>query len=90
MHHITAIHNIQGVSANPHKIAKIICGHTSTNLHVEQFEEIRTMLGDVEVELIGIDTMSYDIVYRFPSTEEEEKETKPVLFNLPLNATLKN
>ena len=53
------------------KIAKIICGHTSTNLHVEQFEEIRTMLGDVEVELIGIDTMSYDIVYRFPSIAKD-------------------
>ena len=53
------------------KIAKIICGHTSTNLHVEQFEEIRTMLGDIEVELIGIDTMSYDIVHQFPGIAKD-------------------
>ena len=38
------------------KIKKIICGHCSTNLHIEQFEDIKNCINGVEIELIGIDT----------------------------------
>lgn len=48
------------------KIQKIICGHTSTNISIDQFDDIKSMIGDIEVELVGIDTISHDIVYRHP------------------------
>lgn len=54
------------------KIAKIICGHSSTNIHLDQFEDIRHTIGDVEIELIGIDTLSMDLVENYPYIVKEE------------------
>ena len=48
------------------KIKKIICGHCSTNIRIEQFEDIKTICKDVELELIGLDTISHDIYYKYP------------------------
>ncbi len=48
------------------KIKKIICGHCSTNLHIEQFEDIKNCINGVEIELIGIDTLSHDLALRYP------------------------
>ncbi len=53
------------------RIQKIICGHISSNIHIEQFEDMRSMLGDIEVELIGIDTISHDLAYKYPSLAKE-------------------
>ena len=48
------------------KIKKIICGHCSTNIRIEQFEDIKAICKDVELELIGLDTISHDIYYKYP------------------------
>lgn len=48
------------------KIEKIICVYTSTNLHIEQFSEIVNMIENVEIQLLGIDTISHDLVLRYP------------------------
>ena len=49
------------------KIDRIICAYTSTNLHIEQIEELKNLIEGVKIELIGLGTVSHDIVlkYRF-------------------------
>lgn len=54
------------LSIEEEKIEKIICGHTSTNIHIEQYEEITSILDSIKVELIGIDTISHDLADRYP------------------------
>lgn len=54
------------------KIAKIICGHSSTNIHLDQLEDIRDTIGDVKIKLIGIDTLSIDLVEKYPYIAKEE------------------
>lgn len=49
------------------KISKIICVYTSTNIHLEQFDHIREIIGNIEIELIGIDTISHDLAIRYPN-----------------------
>ena len=49
------------------KIAQIICVYTSTNIHPEQFDQIKEMIKDVEVKLIGIDTISHDLSIHYPN-----------------------
>ena len=53
------------------KIQKLICGHISSNIHIEQFEDLRSMLGEIEVELIGIGTISHDLAYKYPNLAKE-------------------
>lgn len=53
------------------KISKIICGHISTNIHIEQNEELLGLVEGVEIELIGIDTLSFDLAYRFPGLAKD-------------------
>lgn len=48
------------------EIEKIICVYTSTNLHIEQFSEIMSMVGNVEIQLLGIDTISHDLALKYP------------------------
>lgn len=59
------------VAIKKEKIKKIICGHVSTNIHIDQFETIRNLLGDIEVELVGIDTISHDLAYYYPIIAKE-------------------
>ncbi len=54
------------LSLKKEKIKKIICGHRSTNIHIEQFSEIMELLNGIEIELIGIDTLSHDLAWRYP------------------------
>lgn len=49
------------------KISKIICVYTSTNIHLEHFNQIKDMIENVEVKLIGIDTISYDLAIYYPN-----------------------
>ncbi len=49
------------------EISRIICGHLSTNLHIEQFKELMSLIEGVEIELIGIDMLSADLVNYYPS-----------------------
>ena len=53
---ILSCFNTSKLSLDKNKIKKIICGHCSTNLHIEQFEDIKNCINGVEIELIGIDT----------------------------------
>lgn len=48
------------------KIKKIICGYCSTNIHIEQFSSIKQLIEGVEIELIGIDTLSHDLALIYP------------------------
>lgn len=48
------------------KIEKIICGHCSTNINPTQYDDIKNLLPGVKIEIIGIDTISYDLAYKYP------------------------
>lgn len=48
------------------KIKKIICGHCSTNIHIEQYEDIKEVIEGVDIELIGVDTISHDLALIYP------------------------
>lgn len=63
---ILSCFNSSKLSLDKNKIKKIICGHCSTNLHIEQFEDIKNCINGVEIELIGIDTLSHDLALRYP------------------------
>ena len=54
------------------KISKIICGHCSTNIHLEQFDDIINCIEGVSVELIGIDTLSHDLTLVYPHIAKEQ------------------
>ena len=48
------------------QISKIICGHASANITIEDRIQIEEAAKGVEVELIGIDTLSHDLCSRYP------------------------
>lgn len=54
------------------KIKKIICGHRSTNIHIEQFDNIMEIIDGIEIELIGIDTLSHDLALFYPHIAKDE------------------
>ncbi|MBM6972052.1 hypothetical protein H6A17_13560, partial [Mordavella massiliensis] len=60
------------LSLPKNKIKKIICGHCSTNIHIEQFSSIMEVVEGVEVELIGIDTLSHDLALIYPHIAKDE------------------
>lgn len=43
-------------------IQEIICCHTSSNLTVSKDKELRSLAGPIELKLIGIDTLSHDLL----------------------------
>ena len=43
-------------------IQEIICCHTSSNLTIEKDKEIRSLASSIELTLIGIDTLSHDLL----------------------------
>ena len=51
------------------KIEKIICGFTSSNIHIEEFEDLLTTVKDkgIEVELVSIGTLSHDLAWVYPN-----------------------
>lgn len=48
------------------QIKNIICGYCSSDLTAEQANELRQLTEDIELELIGIGTISYDLELKFP------------------------
>lgn len=48
------------------KIEKIICAYSSTNLHVEQIEALRNLVPGIEIEIIGLSTISHDLLIKYP------------------------
>ena len=63
---ILSCFNTAKLSLRKDKIKKIICGHCSTNIHIEQFNNILDILEGIEIELIGIDTLSHDLALIYP------------------------
>ncbi len=48
------------------QIKKIICGYCSSNLTTGQTNELKQLAQDIELELIGLGTISYDLELKFP------------------------
>lgn len=63
---ILSCFNTAKLSLEKDEIKKIICGHCSTNIHIEQFDSIMELLDGIEIELIGIDTLSHDLALIYP------------------------
>ena len=68
---ILSCFNTAKLSLKRDKIKKIICGHCSTNIHIEQFDGIMELLEGIEIELIGIDTLSHDLALIYPHIAKE-------------------
>lgn len=49
------------------KIEKVICCHTSNNINLAQRADLKNLFKGKDVELIGIDDLSYDIAHNFQS-----------------------
>lgn len=49
------------------RIEKVICCYTSNNINIAQREELKSIFENKNVELIGIDDLSYDIAHNFQS-----------------------
>lgn len=69
---ILACLNAEKLSISRDKIAKIICGYTSTNISLDQFDDIIKEHKDINIELIGIDTLSHDLALRYPHIAKEQ------------------
>lgn len=49
------------------RIEKVICCYTSNNINIAQREELKSIFENKNVEIIGIDDLSYDIAHNFQS-----------------------
>lgn len=63
---ILSCFNSKKLQLDNNKIKTIICGHCSTDIRIEQFEDIKAKIKDVELILIGLDTISHDIYHKYP------------------------
>ena len=54
------------------RISRIICGHCSTNIHLEQFDDIINCIEGVTVEVIRIDTLAHDLALLYPHSAKEQ------------------
>lgn len=59
------------IKIEKNKIAQIICGHGASNIHIDQIEEIKSLFDGVEIEIIGINTLSLDLLYKYPNLAKE-------------------
>lgn len=48
------------------RIEEIICCYTSTNIHIEQKEELEKLIDGVKITLVGLGTVSEDLVTKYP------------------------
>lgn len=63
---ILSCFNKAKLSLNKDKIKKIICGHRYTNIHIEELSVDKEIIYGVDIELIGIDTLSHDLALIYP------------------------
>ncbi|MFQ8704770.1 MAG: hypothetical protein ACLR9T_01800 [Thomasclavelia sp.] len=63
---ILSCFNTDKIEIDEKKIKKIICAYSSTNIHVEQQEELKSIISGIEIELIGLSTISHDLLVNFP------------------------
>src|SRR5690625_5180851 len=47
-------------------IHELICAYTSPNLRIEQREALKELIPGVDIKLIGLSTVSHDILVHFP------------------------
>lgn len=47
-------------------IEKVICAYTSTNLTIEQKEDLENFKPGVDIELVGLDTLAKDLMLNYP------------------------
>lgn len=66
---ILSCFNEDKLKIDVNKISKIICAFSSTNLHVEQIEELRNMIQGINIDMIGLSTISHDLLVNFPYIE---------------------
>ena len=53
------------------EIEEIICCYTSTNIHIEQQKELENIHKDIKITLIGIGSVSHDLLIKYPSIASE-------------------
>ena len=53
------------------KISRILCCYTSSNITPEQTEMLKTLGGDIDVELIGLGTLSHDLAYKYKNLAKD-------------------
>lgn len=63
---ILSCFNKDKLEIDENKIKKIICAYSSTNIHVEQQEELKSMISGIDIEMIGLSTISHDLLVNFP------------------------
>lgn len=63
---ILSCFNKNKVKVEEEKIAKIICAFSSTNISVEQMELLKNLVPGKEIELIGLSTISHDLLVNYP------------------------
>lgn len=73
---ITDAYSIDKIHIDENKIEKVICCHTSNNISISQREELKTIFKDKNVEIIGIDDLSYDIANNFQTIAETYLDIK--------------
>lgn len=59
-------------------IEEIICCYTSTNIHIEQKEKLEHLIEGIKITLIGIGTVSNDLLTKYPTIASSE-------LNIPLD-----
>lgn len=73
---ITDAYNIDKTHIDENKIEKVICCHTSNNISISQRKELKNIFKDKNVEIIGIDDLSYDIANNFQTIAETYLDIK--------------
>lgn len=63
---ILSCFNKDKLEIDENKIKKIICAYSSTNIHAEQQEELKNMMSGIDIETIGLSTISHDLLVNFP------------------------
>ena len=73
---IADAYNIDKTHIDENKIEKVICCHTSNNINISQREELKRIFKNKNVEIIGIDDLSYDIANNFQTIAEAYLDIK--------------
>lgn len=53
------------------EIEEIICCYTSTNIHIEQKKKLESIFEGVKITLVGIGTVSHDLLSKYPTIASE-------------------